>query len=238
MNHQWVAAIAFLTTAVFVYMLFNLPFQSEISYAAGMFGVLTLFLMGIKNRTRYWNYIMHRESLPLESSAEDVDTVDWYENMQSHKHLFKMGLFVLLIGLTLFLAGCGGRFMFVEYGLNRMAAEDKVKLNKVLSNNPDGRRSSWYNKASNSHYTITPVYTFLAPGGQDRNGDTEQRLCRQYLIDDVYPYNAPKERRGHMQIEDYACYDQIQQRWYAVNGFEVRPFIRVGGPNYFGLRRN
>ena len=237
MNHKWVATIGILTAGVFVYMLFNL-LQNPISITAGLFGVLTLLLMGYKNNVRYKIYLQQLINLPLEASAEEEETIHWFENKQSHKHLLSMGKFVLITSLTFLVAGCSGRIMYVEYGLDRMASEDKIKLSQVLSTAPVGRRVSWYNKASNSQYTVKVTDDYRTGGGQDANGDPQVRRCRTYLIDDVYPYNAHPRNRGHRQIEEDACWDPHQQRWYAINGWGPRPFIQIGGPVYRNWRRD
>lgn len=127
--------------------------------------------------------------------------------------------------LVLSLVGCGGgRFMYVEYGLDRMSPDDKVRVSRILTNNPDGRRESWYNKASHSQYTVTVTETYRAEG----------RTCRSYLIDDVYPYDSPN--RAHRQLDEHACFDNDTGRWFATD-HAPRPFIQVGGTNYHNYRR-
>lgn len=204
----------------------------------GQAGVI-FFLLGLwffYRSIQYTNTVSHLISEGQESDAVDVLLT---EKTQSTKVIGRMTKIMLTIVLSLLLTslyGCGGRLQYVEFGIDRMAGTDKERLSKVLTKNPDGRRESWYNRASNSQYTITPVRTYWAAGGQKPDGTTTQRLCREYLVDDVFPYNAHPNNRGHKQLTEYACWNNHTQRWIAINGHWERPWIKFGGPNYYNWR--
>ena len=170
-------------------------------------------------------------------SDEDIVTVRSVAKYDAQLWFGRISKGFLLILAVVWLTGCGGRIMYVEYGIDRMAPSDKARLSKVLFNNPDGRRESWYNKDTHSQYTITPVHTYWSPGGQNAQGEPERRLCREYLIDDVFPYDAHPQNRGHRQLTEYACLDPHTERWYAISGHWEKPWIKIGGPNYWNYRR-
>ncbi len=237
MKHSTAALTSLASSLTLGYIGFNLNISMTAATVSGC-AVFWLFIIAVFVNKRGRAYMTARDELELEAPGEVVDEINALENKDAHRMFRLIGFLFLLALIGVMLTGCGGQVMFVEYGLNRMASYDKQKLNHILTNNPDGRRESWYNEASNSQYTITPVQTYFAPGGQDARGTSEKRLCREYLVDDVYPYNAPAERRGHMQLTEFACFDQHQDRWYAINGHAQRPWFTVGGPNYFNRRRN
>ena len=238
MNYKLASVVSLMMGFSLLWLVNNAEIPDLPAAITGQAGVV-FFLLGFWFFFRsivFTNATTNLISEGQEKDAKDLQVAEKTLSMTAVNRITKIMLFFVLALLITSLYGCGGRFMYVEFGLDRMAPEDKVRLSKILTNNPDGRRESWYNKRSNTQYTITPVHTYWSSGGQDAHGTPERRLCREYLIDDVFPYQAHPNNRGHKQLTEYACYDTHLDRWYAVSQFE-RPFIQVGGPNYYNWRR-
>ncbi len=238
MNYKIASVVSLLMGTSLMWLVIKAEMPDLPAAITGQAGVV-FFLLGFWFFFRsisFANIINMIESGQAEGTVKEARTAERLLSSIAINRITKIMLFFVLALLITSLYGCGGRFMYVEFGLDRMAPEDKVRLSKILTNNPDGRRESWYNKRSNTQYTITPVHTYWSSGGQDAHGKPERRLCREYLIDDVFPYQAHPNNRGHKQLTEYACYDTHIDRWYAVSQFE-RPFIQVGGPNYHNWRR-
>ena len=238
MSYKFAAFISLVMSIALLWVVSNAQIDGLPAAISGQAGVI-FFLLGIWFFIRSIQFTNTTSQLLSEGMEKDAKEVAVTERAMSMKAVNRLTRVLLMLALGLLITslyGCGGRLQYVEFGIDRMAPADKERLSQVLTDNPDGRRSSWYNRASNSQYTITPVRTYWAAGGQDANGNPKQRLCREYLIDDVYPYNAHPNNRGHMQLTEYACFNEHTLRWVAINGHWERPWIKFGGPNYYNWR--
>ncbi len=235
MNHKFTTIIAMMTATLLFWISNNLQISQNAVAISGLAGFIVSFFAAV---------LFYKSIKYSNLRGVMVDDEEWEHECRVSEHLdcmrsmYNMGRFFLLALVAVLFMGCSGKIMYIEYGLDRMAGSDKAKLNEVLSTAPDGRRVSWSNKASNSQYTITPTDTYRMAGGQAADGTPIQRTCREYLIDDVYPYNAHPRNRGHRQLREHACWDPHQGRWYAITTMEARPFIQFGGPVYSNYRRN
>lgn len=238
MSYKLASLVSMVMGIALMWLVSNAQIDGVSAAIAGQAGVVFFLLGGwfFYRSIFFANVINSIQSGQVEGTVEQAQKAEKVLSTMAVSRLTKIMLTIALGLLAVSLMGCGGRIQYVEFGIDRMAGSDKERLSHVLTNNPDGRRSSWYNRASNSQYTITPVRTYWAAGGQLADGTPTQRLCREYLIDDVYPYNAHPNNRGHKQLTEYACWNTHTQRWIAINGHWERPWIKFGGPNYHNWR--